>query len=248
MAVEKPCITDNEFELFLEYKRTGDKALRNEIVEYYTYIAEILSRRFINRGIEYEDIYQVACLGVINAVDRFDPERGVKFPSFATPTVLGEIRKYFRDKGFFIRIPRSLYEVFYKAEQIRRGNAEVQEQDIDEISRILNLPKSVVEEASTVGDGSFIKSLEHEAYANGSMSLANVLGVEDKRFLMIEDRDFIKYAVSCLTETEREFIERRYYKEMSQKEISELMGVSQMQVSRLEKKILKKLRDLYFRD
>ena len=118
MALEKSVISDNEYELFLEYKRTGDKELRKKIIESYTYIAEILSRRFINRGIDYEDIYQVACLGIINAVDRFDPQRGVRFATFATPTVFGEIRKYFRDKGFFIRIPRRLYEVFYRAEQM----------------------------------------------------------------------------------------------------------------------------------
>ena len=83
----------SEYELFSEYRRTKDTALRDEIVESYIYIAEILSRRFINRGIEYDDIYQVACMGVLQAVERFDPDRGIKFASYATPPVFGEIRK-----------------------------------------------------------------------------------------------------------------------------------------------------------
>ena len=250
MALEKSVIADNEYELFLEYKRTGDKELRKKIIESYTYIAEILSRRFINRGIDYEDIYQVACLGIINAVDRFDPKRGVRFATFATPTVFGEIRKYFRDKGFFIRIPRRLYEIFYRAEQIKRSSAVVdgEGETYEEIARILNLPVKTVYEAARVGDGSFIKSLEQEAYADGSMNLSNVLGVEDKRFLMIEDRDMIDSILKELTDTEREFIKYRYDEELTQAEIAKRLNISQMQVSRMEKKLLKKLRDLYFRD
>ncbi len=248
MALKKTDTDIDEYELFSEYKRTRDKELRNSIIESYTYIAEILSRRFVNRGVEYDDIYQVACMGIIHAVDRFDPDRGVKFATFATPTVLGEIRKYFRDKGFFIKIPRRLYEIFYKAEQIKRSKAGEVEPDIKEISRILNLPERVVREAAVLGDGSFIRSLEQEAHADGALNLSNVLGVEDKSFLMIENKAFIDYALGCLTGAEREFINYRYSKEMSQKEIAEKVGISQMQVSRMERRLLKKLRDMYFRD
>ena len=248
MALKKPDTGQDEYELFSEYKRTHDRDLRNSIIESYTYIAEILSRRFVNRGVEYDDIYQVACMGIIHAVDRFEPDRGVRFATFATPTVLGEIRKYFRDRGFFIKIPRRLYEVFYKAEQIKRSRADDGELSAKEIARILNLPERVVNEAAALGDGSFIRSLEQEAHADGALNLSNVLGVEDSSFLMIENKDFINYALECLTGAEREFIDYRYTKEMSQKEIADKIGVSQMQVSRTERRVLKKLRDLYFRD
>lgn len=248
MALKKPETELSEYEMFIEYHRTGDKELRAKIIESYTYIAEILSRRFINRGVDYEDIYQVACMGIIHAVDRFDVSRGVKFATFATPTVLGEIRKYFRDKGFFIKIPRRLYEIFYKAEHIKRGHNENEDMTTSEIARILNLPKELIDEASRLYDGSFINSLEQEAYADGVMNLSNVLGVEDENFLMIENSNFIDYAMSTLSDTQKQFIEYRYIQELSQKEIGELMNISQMQVSRLERKILKKLRDLYFRD
>lgn len=245
MAVVKPEIITSEYEMFSRYRETRDTALRDEIVSSYIYIAEILSRKFINRGVEYDDIYQVACLGILYAVERFDPDKGVKFATFATPTVMGEIRKYFRDKGSFIRIPRRLYEVFYKAEKIRRMSSEISQ---EEISRILNIPEKLLESVYEIGDISFIKSLEYEAYADGEMSLSNVVGIEDKHYLMIEDKDFVDFCMNRLTESERQFIQYRYYDEKSQKEISSLMDTSQMQISRMEKRILKKLKSLYFRD
>lgn len=245
LAIVKPEIQTSEYELFSAYKATGDTALRDEIVASYIYIAEILSRKFINRGVEYDDIYQVACMGILYAVERFDPDKGVKFATFATPTVMGEIRKYFRDKGNFIRIPRRLYETFYKAEKIRRMSSEISEA---ELARILNIPEKLLDEIYELGDKAFIKSLEYEAYADGEMSLSNVVGMEDKHYLMIEDKDFVNSCMKCLSEEEQKFIEYRYQEEKSQKEISEIMDISQMQVSRLEKRILKKLKTLYFRD
>lgn len=245
MAVVKPEIQTSEYEMFSRYKETGDRKLRDEIVSSYIYIAEILSRKFVNRGVEYDDIYQVACMGILYAVERFDPDKGVKFATFATPTVMGEIRKYFRDKGSFIRIPRRLYEIFYKAEKLRRLSTGMSNA---ETARILNIPEKLLNEVYEMGDMSFIKSLEYEAYADGELTLSNVVGVEDKHYLMIEDRDFVKSCMKRLTDEERLFIEYRYNQEKSQKEISSVMNISQMQVSRMEKRVLKKLRDLYFKD
>lgn len=243
MAVVKPEIVTSEYEMFSEYKETRDSKLRDKLVETYIYIAEILSRRFINRGVEYDDIYQVACLGILYAVERFDPDKGVKFATFATPTVLGEIRKYFRDKGNFIRIPRKLYEIFYRAEKLRRKNI-----SRTETARILGIPEKTLDAIYETGDVSFIKSLEYEAYADGEMALSNVVGVEDKHYLMIENEDFIESCMEKLTEEERTFVKLRYYEEKSQREISEIFGTSQMHISRMEKRVLKKLRNMYFRD
>ena len=245
MALVRPEIITSEYEMFSRYRQTRDPKLRDSLVESYIYIAEILSRKFINRGVEYDDIYQVACLGILYAVERFDPDRGVKFATFATPTVLGEIRRYFRDKGNFIRIPRKLYEVFYKAEKIRRLSADI---SLAEIARILNIPEQTLESLYEIGDMSFIKSLEYEAYADGEAALSSVVGVDDKNYLMIENRDFIQSCLDRLTEDERQFVQLRYYEEKSQKEIADITGVSQMQISRMEKKVLKKFRGMYFRD
>ena len=245
MAIVKPEIITSEYEMFSRYRETGDVNLRDEIVASYIYIAEILSRKFVNRGVEYDDIYQVACLGILYAVERFDPDRGVKFATFATPTVMGEIRKYFRDRGNVIRIPRRLYEVFYQAEKVKRMSGGVSRQ---ETARILNIPETLIDSVYETGDASFIKSLEYEAYADGEISLSNVVGVEDRNYLMIENKDFVASCMERLTEEEREFVNLRFYEEMKQKEISELKNISQMQVSRMEKRILKKFRSMYFKD
>ena len=231
--------------MFSEYKKTKDVHLRDEIVSSYMYIAEILSRKFINRGIDYDDIYQVASMGVLYAVERFDPDRGVKFATFATPTVMGEIRRYFRDKGNFVRIPRRLYEVFYRAEKLKRSSSDMSDA---ELARRLDLSDSIIKEASEAGGTSFIKSLEYEASADGRMNILNVLGAEDNHFLMLEDKDFVEYCMKQLNEKERSFVKMRYTDEMTQQQIAERLGISQMQVSRTEKRILKKLRNLYFRD
>lgn len=245
MAVVKPETLTSEYEMFSRYRETGDTRLRDEIVSSYIYIAEILSRKFINNGVEYDDIYQVACIGILYAVERFDPDRGVKFATYATPTIMGEIRKYFRDKGSFVRIPRRLYEIFYKAEKIKRISNGISN---SEIARILGIPEKTLDAVYKTGDLSFIKSLEYEAFADGEMALSNVIGIEDRNYLMIEDSDFLSYCISMLTDKERAFVKYRYYEEKSQKEISEIFNISQMQVSRMEKKLLKKLRGLYFKD
>lgn len=242
MAIEKQATT--EYGLFAEYKRSKDKKIRDELLERYLYIAQILSRKFINRGIEYDDIYQIACMGVLYAIERFDPDRGVQFATFATPTVMGEIRKYFRDKGNFIRIPRNLYEVFYKAECIRRAS---DEKTPAEIARILNIPEKTIKRAFEIGDKSFIKSLEDEAYADGPMTVASTIGCEDNDILMIEENDFIRYCMENLSEKEKDFINLRYYEDKTQDEIAKKWEVSQMQVSRFEKNLLQKLNRMYFK-
>ena len=247
MAITQKDAYTEEYNLFFEYRRTNDKKLRDELIKRYLYIARILSKKFINRGIDYEDIYQVAVMGIIYAVDRFNPERGVRFATYATPTVLGEIRKYFRDKGNFIRVPRALYNIFYRAERIK-NYAEGENLTQKEIARRLNISENELQKAYEAGDTAFIRSLEDEANADGTLSISNVIGAEDSDYLMIEDRDFVKNALGTLAKRERILVEKRFYKELSQKQTANEMGISQMHVSRLEKSVLKKLRDLYFHE
>lgn len=242
----------DELSLFKEYRSTGDKALRDEIIKRYVYIAEIIAKKYTksnrsyNNGIDYEDVYQVACLGLIYAADRFDPDKGVKFASYATPTIIGEVRRYFRDKGFFIRVPSRLYEIFRKAERIKRSGEGT---NISDMARMIGVSEKVVEEAYKTGDAAFVKSIESEILGeDDNIALVDTLGREDTSFLVIENSDFIGYCEKKLDEKERKFVELRYYKELNQNEIGEIMGMSQMQVSRFEKKVLKKLRMLYFGD
>ena len=236
----------NEEEIFRAYKETKDKKLKDKIIARYMYIAEILSKRFANRGIDYDDIFQVACLGLVLAVDRYEYDKGIKFASFATPTVTGEIKKYFRDKGCFIKIPRKLYEIFVRAEKLRLS-MEPEKFSRAEIAKVLNLSEKDLAEAYAVGDVAFIQSLEQEAHREGNSMYSDTLGSDDKNFLLIENSDFLNFCMNSLNEREQEFINMRFYEEKTQKEISELWEVSQMQVSRFEKSVLNKLRNLYYK-
>lgn len=246
-------LTDlDERTLFDKYRRTGDAALKEEIIKRYVYIAEIIAKKYTktnrsyNNGIDYDDVYQVACLGLIYAADRFSPDKGVKFASYATPTIIGEVRRYFRDKGFFIRVPSRLYEIFRKAERIKRSG---EGSTVSDMARMLGVSEDVVKEAYKTGDAAFVKSIESEILGeDDNIAVIDTLGVEDRSFLVIENSDFIGYCEKQLDEKERQFVDLRYYREMNQQDIGEIMGMSQMQVSRFEKKVLKKLRMLYFGD
>lgn len=234
-----------EYELFSRYKATGDKELRNEIIDSYIYIAEILAYRFVNKGIEYDDIFQVGCIGLLYAAERFNPDRGVSFAAYATPTVMGEIRKYFRDTGRVIKVPRKLYEIFYRAEKIcRSGNCAGR----SEVSRILGISDKLLDTAYNAGNTAFIESLENEAFADGQVSISDCIGYEDDKFMVIENCDFVQSCMERLSEEERVFVKLRYYEEKSQKEIAQILKKSQMHISRMEKDILKKIKNMYFRD
>ena len=101
-------------ELFDRYKETGDINIRNEIVEKYLYMVEVLIRKYLNKGVDYDDLYQVGAMALVSAVERFDPSKGFEFSSFATPTILGEIKKYFRDKEWILKVPRRQKEISLK--------------------------------------------------------------------------------------------------------------------------------------
>ena len=231
-----------EYELFKQYKETGDKKIRDELIIKYTYMAKILAYKFVRSGVDYDDLYQVACMGLMLAVERFDPDRGVQFATFATPTVLGELRKFLRDKASSIKIPRRLYEIFCRAETLKRQQENL---SIDEIAELLDMPRETLVEAYRVGDTAFIKSLEDEAYTDGGLSVSSMIGFDDEGFTVIENRDFIDYCMSKMTEKEAELFNERFHKGITQKELAKKWGVSQMYISRMEKKVIQKFRDIY---
>ncbi len=234
-----------EYELFKKYKETGDKKIRDELIIKYTYMAKILAYKFVRSGVDYDDLYQVACMGLMLSVERFDPDRGVQFATFATPTVLGELRKFLRDKAGSIKIPRRLYEIFCRAETIKRQQENL---SIDEIAQLLDMPRETLVEAYRVGDTAFIKSLEDEAYTDGGLSVSAMVGFDDEGFTLIENRDFIDYCMSQMTEKEAELFRERFNKGTTQKELAKKWGVSQMYISRMEKKVTQKFRDIYLED
>jgi len=236
-------------ELFKRYAETRDVAIRNEIVNRYTYLAEILSRKFMNRGVEYEDIYQVACIALIKAVERFAPEKGFKFVSFATPTIVGEIKRYFRDKSSPIRIPRRIYEVYQKVNMAK--DVLTQELNrtpkVDEIAAYLKIKPETVLEIIESWNAYNIQSFDQNAFDDDDLELHETIGDNDATFEQIENRDFIEKSLVNFNDVEKKFIKLRYFGKKTQKEIADRMGVSQMYVSRLERKVLERFRNLLYK-
>ncbi len=249
MNMQESLSVSEEMLLFEGYQQEGTRSIRDKIFEQYAYIAEILTKKFINRGIEYDDLYQVACLGLIYAIERFDTQKGVKFSSFATPTIIGEIKRHFRDRGNIIRIPRRIYEEYQKVNQARHILSQTYGRvpKIDEIAGYLKLSEETILEVIESSNISVVQSLEQNLYYDDETSLHELLGEEDNTFLQIENKDFIEKGLKLFNEAEKEFIKLRFYKKGTQKQISESMGVSQMYVSRLERKIIEKFKRLYYK-
>ena len=239
----------NEEQLFNLYQKTRDQVVRDYIVDKYLYIVNIIAKKFTNRGVEYEDIYQVASIGLLQAIERYDLAKGIKFTSFATPTIIGEIKRYFRDKGNIIRIPRRIYEIYQKVSQAKQLLTQSLERapKVEEISEYLGIPEETILEVLESSNITTIQSLEQSIYTDDDASLKEVVGVEDYTFTLIENKDFIERGLQSFNEAEREFIKQRYYNKKTQKQIAERLGVSQMYISRLERKVLDKFRRLYYK-
>ena len=233
----------NEEELFRKYRETHDVALRNQIVEKYLYIAAVLAKKFVGRGVEYDDLYQVASLALIKGVDRFDERKGLRFSTFITPTITGEIKNYFRDRSRLVHLPRKVGELrvsikhaseAFFAEQGRKPTAK-------ELAQQLGVSEEEVLRATDAGG---VVSLDVPVDREGEgMSLHDVLPADGDIFEKVEDRDALEAALRTLTRQERELIKCRFGQELSQMETAKKLGVSQMNVSRMERRVLQKLRE-----
>lgn len=236
-------------QLFDDYHCTHSRAVRDEIIEKYSYIPRILARKYYNKGIENDDIYQIACVGLINAVERFDDSKGIQFSTFATPTVIGEIKRFFRDKGTFIKVPRKLYDIFTKAAKIRSAWLMEHGEEIgrEQLAAELGVPVKLLDEAVAWSNSSAVSSLENleDEENSGTGGLYHIIGEEDNAFLMIENEDLVNRFMDGLKERDKEFIKYRYYKEYTQREIASTMGITQMQASRIERRILNMFKQMY---
>ena len=233
----------NDEELFQKYRETGDIAIRNQIVEKYLYIASVLAKKFVGRGVEYDDLYQVASLALIKGVERSDERKGLKFSTFITPTITGEIKNYFRDRSRLVHLPRKVSELRvsikreaekYLAETGKNATAK-------ELAARLGVSEEEVLRCSEAGGVvSLDSTVDHEG---DSMSLHDVLPAEENIFEDVENRDAVRAALSTLSDQERALVKYRFGHELSQMETAKRMGVSQMNVSRMERKILQKLKE-----
>ena len=235
---------DGDKELFEKYIETKDIEIRNRIVEKYLYLVDILVKRYLNKGVEYDDLYQVGSMALVLAADRYNPDRGVEFPAFATPTILGEIKRYFRDKGWSIKVPRRMKDLSVKLPRVQQEleNELQRSPKIHEIAERMGISDETVIEAMESGRAysaySLQQSLENDSGdTEGGSFLERYTGEEDFSFSTVENADFLKRTMDSFTPEEKKFCNMRFIEGMTQQKIAEKLGVSQMTVSRIEKKI-----------
>ena len=232
-------------ELFERYKETGDIRVRNEIAEKYLYIADILAKKFVGRGVEYDDLKQVASYALLRGIDRFDPALGMQFTTFITPTITGEIKNYFRDKSRMVKLPRRLGEI---TSVVRNFSGEYEAQNgfkpsVKTIAQKLSLSEEDVVKALEVGGTLSLDGMAGDSDNEQEKSLYSLLAQGEEDYEKFETREAIVSAMRDFSDTEKALIEYRFVRALSQSETAKKLGVSQMFVSRMERKLLLKLKE-----
>ncbi len=233
-------------DLFLRYHRDADLQARDQLVERFMPLARQLARRYQRASEPLEDLLQVASLGLIKAIDRFDPDRDIAFSSYAVPTILGEIKRYFRDRTWAVRVPRDLQELTLRVDRA-----------VADLSDALHRQPSVPEIASAVGTdpehvlealqaGGAYRAVSFDAPRTGGdeevTTVADSIGVAEQGFDRAEERATLQVLLSMVTPRERDVLRMRFERDMTQAEIGEVIGVSQMQVSRIIRQAIARLR------
>lgn len=233
----------NNQEIFEKYKKDRSIETRNEIVQRYLYVVDILIRKYLNKGVEYDDLYQVGSMALVFAVERYDLERGYEFTSFATPTIIGEIKRYFRDKGWAMKVPRRLKELGAKIPVAKEDLEKtlLRSPKVSEIADYLGCSEEDVLEAMESNQAYGAFSLQQSFDENGEdNSLDKYLGKEEGGYSRLENEELIRNILGKLSEEEKRVFKMRFIDGMIQQKIAETLGVSQMTISRIEKKIREK--------
>jgi RNA polymerase sigma-B factor len=236
---------ETERQLLVRYHLEGDLAAREELVERFLPLARDLALRYSYTDEPFDDLLQVASLGLIKAIDRFEPGRGTKFTSYAAPTILGELKRHFRDKGWSLHVPRDLQErtlaVSRETEALSKqlGRSPM----VREVALALGCSVEEVLEAQEAAASYEAASLDAPAARDDdeSASLVDLLGQEDAAYDLVEDRHAIASTWQALPDVERKVLELRFMHDLTQREIGEQIGYSQMHVSRLLRRALTRL-------
>jgi len=246
LTSDQPLTDGYDQEIFIEYARTGDPTLREAIVESHLGLVNQMARRFKNRGEPHDDLVQVASLALVKALDRFDPDRGVRFTTFAVKCMLGELKRHFRDRGWAVRAPRRVQELY-----LELGH------DIDRLVQELGRAPTVQELAKATGasEHDVLEALEAgRGYRSSSLDvpdpegqpLIESLGSIDEDLAGVDDRSVLATAFAELPEKDRTILRMRFVDGMTQSEIANRFGVSQMQISRLLAASIGRLRTSFF--
>jgi len=234
-----------EQELLRRLKEAGDQAAREELITRYLPLVKSLARRFASRGQPVEDLVQVGAIGLIKAIDRFDLSRGVELSTYATPTILGEIKRYFRDKGWAVKVPRALQDLNVRLTRV-----------LEQLTVDLRRSPTIAEiaEAAELTEEEVVEALESgRAYSSVSIftgggedeesgGLLDTLGAEEEAYEIFEQRRLLAPAMERLEPRERLILHLRFFEGMTQTEVAARVGISQMHVSRLIRKSIDNLR------
>jgi RNA polymerase sigma-B factor len=235
-------------ELFVRWQKHGDQRAREELVERFLPLARKLARRYAGPREPFEDLMQVASLGLVKAVDRFDTERGTAFSSFAVPTILGELKRYFRDLGWSVHVPRGAQELALKVEEAQQQltTRTGRPPSVQDLALYLEMDIEDVLEALETASAHHSTSLDapREDGEEESGSLADAFGEEDERYELIDASVTIAAAARQLSARERRVLVLRFVEDLTQTQIADQIGVSQMQVSRILRRALSRLREL----
>ncbi|MDY5221179.1 MAG: sigma-70 family RNA polymerase sigma factor [Eubacteriales bacterium] len=223
---------------------------RDRLVEAHLYIAEIIARKFSGRGVDYDDLYQVASLALFKAIGRYDPERGIQLSSFVTPGMVGEVKNYFRDKSRTIRPPRRSTELIRLVESARQELTQQLSRSprVDEIAVHANLTEDEVLEGLEAASMQPVSLDQQTVDEDEDLTLRQAIGTEEKGYSEFENADLLRRSMDQLTPKQQEVIRLRFFENLSQREVAQRTGVSQMSVSRTERSALERLRQLVTSD
>jgi RNA polymerase sigma-B factor len=238
--------------LLRRYHEHGDLQAREQLIEQYMSLVRSLARRYSYRGEQLEDLVQIGAIGLIKAIDRFDLERGVELTTYATPNIIGEIKRHFRDKGWSVRVPRGLQELNVQLSRLV-------EQLTVQLSRSPTIPE--LAKAAGVEEEEVLEALESgRAYTSLSLSVGGgggddddldpleSLGTEEHQYEVSEDRAVLAPGFKALDERERKILQLRFFEGLTQSQIAQQVGISQMHVSRLIRRSLEKIRETIAED
>jgi|HubBroStandDraft_1064217.scaffolds.fasta_scaffold123168_2 RNA polymerase sigma-B factor len=240
--MDRPRPGDEGTERFRDLTVTQDPKVRDELITRHLGLAHHLARRFSGRGESHDDLVQVASLALVKAVDHFDPERGVQFSTFATTCIIGELKRHFRDRGWAVRAPRRIQELWLEIGQtIDRLSQELgHPPTVPELAAAIDTTEAAVLEAMEAGRG--YRSASLDAPDDNAQTLADSIGSDDERISHVEDRSVLAAALEALPERDQVIIRLRFIDGLTQLEIAKRLGVSQMHVSRLLAATLNQLR------
>lgn len=230
--------------LLERYAASRDPALRDELFEHYLPLARAVARKFSGRGVETEDLEQVAGMALLKALERFDPARGFRFVTYAVPTITGDVRNYLRDKSGLMRMPRDMRQRLYQMtqEQERFEREHLRTPTAVELSERMGIAPEEFLALLALRTQNEAVSLDTPVGEEGDTQLSDLLGSADDRFERMERSEWAQWLLSKVGDAERELLTLRYRDGLGQRETARRLGISQMQVSRLERRALSRLR------